>query len=209
MENNDPFFMTGWGREGITDPLKVFSEIFSYMDIEALRRVITKITDYALADKTYSRRAPGDVLVDMKVVRSALLAAHALRDAASKDMEEATKQDPLYPWQYCSGMGKLNHWGDFPRNVSFKEYCNPYNIFKKLFSKRPLSEWINEWEQLVEAALSPCNLDGERSVLRTRTGLLKLLEAAHLVWIRDGDGGFAKQHAAKQSDGQTKPVPVS
>lgn len=208
MENNDPFCMTGWSREGITDPLKVFSEIFSYMDIEALRRVITKITDYALADKTYSRRVPGDVLVDMKVVRSALMAAHALQDVTGKDFD-ATKQDLLYPWQYCSGMGKLNHWGDFPRNVSFKDYCNPYTVFKKLFKKRPLSEWISDWEHLVEAALSPCNLDGERWVLRTRTGLLKLLEAAHLVWIRDGDGGFVKQHAAQQPNGQTKPAPAS
>lgn len=195
--------MAGWSREGITEPLKVVSEIFSYMDIEEWRRVIKKITIYALSGKTYRRRAPGDVLVDMKVVRSALIVAHALQDITGRDFE-ATKQDLLYPWQYCTGMGTLNHWGDFPRNVSFKEYCDPYRVFKKLFKKRPLSEWITDWEKLVEVALSPYALDGELPVLHTHTGLLKLLEAAHLVWIRDGDGGFAKRHAAQQPEEQRK-----
>ncbi|MBO9591288.1 MAG: hypothetical protein J7599_00175 [Niabella sp.] len=208
MKNNDPFDMARWSREGITEPIKGFSEIFSYMDIEGFRRVVKKIADHALTDKIYRQSAPGDVLMDMKVVRSALIAAHALKDTTGKGFE-ATKQDLLYPWQYCTGMGKLNHWGDFPRNVSFKEYCHPYQVFKKLFKRRQLNEWLTDWEKLVEVALSPSNLDGELTVLHARTGLLKLLEAAHLVWIRDGDGGFVKEQAAKQPNGQNKTVPAS
>lgn len=208
MKNNDPFDMAGWGRSGITEPIKVFSEIFSYMDIEGFRRVIKKIAGHALTDKTYHRRAPGDVLMDMKVVRSALIAAHALQDATGKDID-ATKQELLEPWQYCAGTGQLNHWGDFPRNLSFAAYCHPYTVFKKLFRKRQLNEWITDWEKLVEVALSPYNLNRELTVLHTRTGLLKLLEAAHLVWVRDGDGGFVKEPAAKQSKGQHKTEPAS
>ncbi len=200
--------MTGWSREGITDPIEAFAEIFSYMDMGGWRRLITKMAAHALSGKIYHRRAPGDVLVDMKVVRSALMAAHVLQDATGKDMAAAT-QELRGSWPYGSGMGTLNHWDDFPRTISFKEYCHPCTVFKKRFRKRSLSEWINDWEQLVTTALSPCNLDGERWVLRTRTGLLKLLEAAHLVWIREGGGGFGKQQAAHQPEGQHTTAPTS
>ncbi|MCF3107381.1 hypothetical protein LL912_01180 [Niabella sp. CC-SYL272] len=205
MKNNDPFCITGWGREGITDPMEAVAEIFSYMDMGGWRRLITKMAAHALSGKIYHRRAPGDVLVAMKVVRSALMAAYALQDAAGKDIA-VTRQEP---WQYGMGLGTCNHWDDFPRVVSFKEYCRPCSVFKKRFKKRPLSQWINDWEQLVEAALSPCNLDGERWVLRTRTGLLKLLEAAHLVWMRDGGGGSAKQGTTHEPGGQHKTAPTS
>jgi len=208
MKNKDPFCMRGWGREGITDPIEVFAEIFSYMDMGGWRRLITKMAAHALSGSIYRRRAPGDVLVDMKVVRSALMAAYALQGATGKD-RAATGQDLCCPGSYGTDKDQRRHWDDFPRNLSFKEYGHPYRVFKKRFRKRPLSHWINDWEQLVAAALSPCHLDGERLVLRTRTGLLKLLEAAHVAWTRDGNGGFAKQYSAQQSNGQTKPAPAS
>lgn len=200
--------MTGWSREGITDSIEAFAEMFSYMDMGGWRRLITKIAAHALSGKVYRRRAPGDVLVDMKVIRSALMAAHALQDAAGEDMAAAT-QEPCGPWPYGTGMGTGNHWDDFPRNISFKEYSHPYIVFKKRFRKRSLSDWINDWEQLVAAALSSCNLDGERPVLRTRTGLLKLLEAAHLIWTREGGGGFGKQQAARQPGQKHTTAPTS
>ncbi|WP_018626611.1 hypothetical protein [Niabella aurantiaca] len=208
MKNKDPFCMRGWGREGITDPIEVFAEIFSYMDMGGWRRLITKMAAHALSGNIYRRRAPGDVLVDMKVVRSALMAAQALQGATGKD-RAVIRQDLCYPGPYGAGKDQRRYWDEFPRNLSFKEYAHPYRVFKKRFRKRPLSHWISDWEQLAAAALSPCNLDGERLVLRTSTGLLKLLEAAHVAWTRDGGGGFAKQHATRQPEGQTKPAPTS
>ncbi|WP_143019833.1 hypothetical protein [Niabella drilacis] len=94
---------------------------------------------------------------------------------------------------YCCGVGKPDPWGDFPRSLSIKEYCHPYRVFAKLFRQHSLQRWVADWEALVEGALSPCNVGLRLNAICICTGLIKLLEAAHLVWIREGGGGIKLQ----------------
>lgn len=186
----DPFDTACWSKGCIMNPMKVFAEVFSYADIENLRREVRRIATHAAADKVYRRSAPCDVLLDMKVVRSALLAAHALRKRTGAAIDSPTMQLVTPFADYCCGVGKPNPWGDFPRSLSIKAYCHPYRVFAKLFRQQGLALWLADWEALVEAALSPDNAGLRLNAMSICTGLTRLLEAAHLVWVREGGGGI-------------------
>lgn len=161
------------------------------MDIQNLRRETKKIVTYALCAKQYQQRVPCNVLVDMKVIRSVLKAAYALRKTTGAGVI-ATGEETPPAWQYCRSGGRLSHWDDFPRSLSLKEYCSPFRVFKKLFRRCHLRQYVQDWETLVEAALSPYEMDLQLNPVRICTCITKLLEAAHLIWIREGGGGLSR-----------------
>ncbi|MBZ4192155.1 hypothetical protein [Niabella beijingensis] len=179
----DPFNTACWTRGRPGDPVTVFAEVFSYADMAYWRREIKRVVAHAAADKEYRRRAAGALLLDMKVVRSALRAAHALRKARGAEAATAEGEMPR-PQDYCCRVGRQDGWGDLPRCLTLKEYCRPYQVFKKLFGRRGLARRVQDWEAVVEAALSPCSTALRPGALRMYTELIKLLEAAHLVWVR-------------------------
>lgn len=192
---NDLFDTACWCSAPINDAREVFAEVFSYSEIKRLRKEVRRIATYAFADKLYKKQVPCDVLLDMKVVRSALAAAHALRAASGAEVDGTSVRLVTPLVDYCSGVGKPDHWGDFPRSLSRSEYCNPYRVFAQLFKCRSLQRWVADWESLVEGALSSDNARLQLNAVWVCTGLIKLLEAAHLVWVREGGGGIVAASA--------------
>jgi len=155
-----------------------------------MRHDIKMIITYAISNKIYRKIAPSDVLLSMKVVRSTLLAAYALRKSTSTEAIVNSSCEKLMPvpFDYCRNVVEQDLWDNFPRSLSYKEYCCPYLVFKKLFKKGTLNQWIGALENLVEGALSSHKIGeevgGEINIVRIYNWLLKLMEAAHLVWIR-------------------------
>ncbi|WP_460685722.1 hypothetical protein [Niabella aquatica] len=180
----DPFETACWSRGGITDPRQVLAEAFYTTGVETLRTEIKQIINYAQADKLYQRHPPCDVLLDMKIVRSVLKAAHALRDEKGSPVA-VSGNDIFDKSYYCSRYSRCNFWSDFPRCLSQDEFCDPYRVFKKFFKKQPLHQWVQDWEEMTECALSPQSSGTERNTLQFYTRLVKLVEAAHLIDVRE------------------------
>lgn len=176
----DPFDMICWHGEGITDARQAFAAIFSLYMIKDLRVEIRGIVTCAQADKLYQRCPPCDVLLNMKVVRSAIKVAYVLRDE-----NIVQKTDALNTTHYYSYYQTSNLWSSFPRCLSEKEFCNPYSVFKKFFRKQSLDKWVHKWEEVVEYALSPHSSGTELDTLHFYTLMIKLLEAAHLIYMRE------------------------
>lgn len=195
----DPFDAACWCREGITDPRQVLAEAFCTSDIETLRREIKQTISYAQADKLYKDHSPCDVLLDMKIVRSVLKAAHALKDEKGSTVAVAAS-DIFNRNYYCSGYSNASPWSDFPRCLSQNEFCDPYRVFKKFFKKQSLHHWVQDWEETVECALAHDASGTERNALQFYTRLAKLVEAAHLVDVREVThiGGRMKNRFAEK-----------
>ena len=182
--SKDEFDTQCWNYSEISDPYQVFAEAFAHSEMFHFRSMIKKILHYAEADEIYKKKSPCDVLLYMKIIRSVIKAAHFLKEK-KKGPIEVTEHDIFNKNYYCSHFKSSTEWEDFPRFVSMKEFCNPYKVFRKFFNYQPLDQWLRDWEEAVDCALSQSSGGMELDRIATYTHLLKLVEAAHLINLRE------------------------
>jgi hypothetical protein len=180
----DAFDTECWCHRIIADPYQVFAETFFHSEMCHFRSVIKKIFHYAEADEIYKDKSPCDVLLYMKIIRSVIKAAHSLKEKKKGpiDVSELNVFNKNY---YCSHLKTSTEWEDFPRFLSMKAFCNPYPVFKKFFKYQTLEKWLRDWEEAVDCALSECSGGMEIDMIGTYTHLAKLVEAAHLINVRE------------------------
>jgi len=189
----DEFDTECWCYNIIADPYQVMAEAFSTAGMPHLRGFIKKILHYSEAQKVYPENSPCDVFLYMRVVRSLIKAAHVLKEKENGPIE-VSEQDVFNKNYYCSHYKTANEWEQLPRFVSLKEFCNPYRVFKKFFKYQPLNEWLHDWEEMVDCALSQCSGEQELEMIAVYSHLCKLVEAAHLINVREVNhiGGMLK-----------------
>jgi len=189
----DEFETRSWCYRVVSDPYQVLAEAFSTAGMPHLRGFIKKALRYSEAKKVYRENSPSDVLLYMRVVRSLIMAAHVLKEKKNGPID-VSEHDAFNKNYYCSHYQMDNEWGQFPRFLSMKEYCNPYRVFDKLFKYETLDEWLHDWEEIVDCALSPCSGELEIEMIAVYTRLCKLVEAAHLINVREVNhiGGMLK-----------------
>ena len=97
------------------------------------------------------------------------------------------------PALYCSKLytGET-HWDYFPRHLSRAEYLDPYWALEKCFQHKSSTEWKEFLMGLFYAAAKDDNTLAEdchdADVYRSCRGLFKLLEACHLIKVRERGG---------------------
>lgn len=94
------------------------------------------------------------------------------------------------PALYCGrAHDHYNAWDYFPRYLTRKEFMDPYRVFGKLARYKRLPAWRDIVQNLFSSAVSGKRIftccEDENFYLTGRL-LLKLVEAAHLVWVREG-----------------------
>jgi len=88
---------------------------------------------------------------------------------------------------YCGWHKGKTPWDFFPRHLSKKEYLNPFIVLDKFTSYKSLSGWKYLLNDLLNHALSIeriTDFDTGESLLTTSMHLHKLLEATHLIEVR-------------------------
>ena len=187
MKDNTPediFDTQCWMNGIITDPYKVIAELFSSSECYHLRSVILKLIQCTPLPKIYSDKPPVDVILYMRMVSSTIRVAYVLLDKKRGGIV-VDKEDLLNKKYYRSRYMFTDKWTDFPRFLTKKEFCNPYIVFRKFFNCKSLNNWINIWRDIVDGALNPdggCYLEHELTVYMH---LAKLIEAVHLVHVRE------------------------
>ena len=93
------------------------------------------------------------------------------------------------PSLYCGAAYKhYTAWDYFPRYLTRKEFTDPYRVFDKLARYKRLPEWRDLVQNLFSSAVSGKRIytccDDQNLYLTGRL-LLKLIEAAHLVYVRE------------------------
>ena len=147
------------------------------------RRLIKKLVCHASGAGVYKGHSPGDILLYSKIIRSLIKAAHALRHKKHSSVT-IKKEDLFNKKYYCSHYVSADAWKEFPRCLSEKEYSDPYRTFQQFFSYQSLNGWLQCWEQVVVNALNS-DSTSITAPLKVCIWLIKLVEAAHLVDVRE------------------------
>jgi len=189
----DEFETRSWCYRVVSDPYQVLAEAFSTAGMPHLRSFIKKALHYSDAKKVYPENSPSDVLLYMRVVSSLIKAAHVLKEK-KKGPIDVSEHDAFNKNYYCSHYQLSNEWEQFPRFLSMKEFCNPYRVFKRFFNYQILDEWLNDWKEVVDCALSQCSGELNLEMISVYTHLCKLVEASHLINVREVNhiGGMLK-----------------
>lgn len=187
MEQKPPtdiFNTQRWFANDITDPYQVIAEFFSHAEVYHFRTVIKKLLFYAESDKIYDGKPPADVYLYMRIIDSLIRAAYSLKDKRKGPLK-VLKVDVFNKKYYCSHYKFSNEWTDFPRSLSIEEFCNPYRVFKKFFKYQDMAKWISDLELITDSALTPAKGCLLLDSLTTYFYLAKLIEAAHLIDVRE------------------------
>lgn len=183
----DVFATTGWLSRKETDPHQVIAEFFSVFSLTGIRQTIKGLLLSAYRKKIYNKRAPCDVLFDMKVLESLIRAAHLLTEKKRKTPIKVNDSDLLDKKFYCGRHAFSTEWDFLPRTLSVNEYKNPYLAFKRFFKYQDLPQWKKDLEDILHTSLSRSKEVSEMNVelLPVYFHLTKLVEAAHLIDIRE------------------------
>ncbi len=125
-----------------------------------------------------------------------LLEAATLLGKTCKATLADDEPDPMNPrWYLGRHTDKFTHWDFLPRHLSQKQYRNPYHVFHQCTRKSTLPQWRALLEDLLAAA-SYCNMHGEDGCISYSDKepsarahckrLVELVEAAHLIYVREG-----------------------
>jgi hypothetical protein len=180
----DEFDTLCWVNEIITDPSQVIAESFFCSGFYNLKSTIKKLMEYCISSKMYKEKPAADVLLYMRIIHSVIKAAHILKEKKSSEIV-LDKNDLLNNKYFFSNRTLDDDWTDFPRFLSKKEYCNPYKVFRKFFKYQALDSWLTIWKDIIDGALCPEEARFSINELIVYTYLVKLVEAAHLIDVRE------------------------
>jgi hypothetical protein len=176
---------------------RVFEEEINLMEA---RKYLEKWLVAIFYDKPVLDRNALMVLMGLQEMLLKLLeAAHLLQmeDPALREEIAITVMKGIglpVPALYCGVMHKHSYtaWDYFPRHLNRKEFANPYRVFYKLCQYKRLPEWRNTLQHFFSGAVAGgpvYTYFEDENIYLTCKLLLKLVEAAHLVKVREGKAG--------------------
>lgn len=133
----------------------------------------------------YDKEEPAAVLAKFKAVVSVMLAADKInRDKKSSPLtitlpEFADKRLYARPYATCP------EWEYLPKILTTKEYRDPYIVFRKFFKYQPVEQWRENIALVLDYALAGYNESCDLNLLQLYFYLTKLMEAAHLIDVRE------------------------
>ncbi|AEV98140.1 hypothetical protein A4D02_33655 [Niastella koreensis] len=186
-----------WYKEPITDPNQVFAEFFTAAALKDYRKRIKSVLIAAFGKRIWRKENPGALLYYFKLIESVINAAWLINKENKTSPLVIRIEDSFNPNLFCSWQADSTQFDFFPRFLSFKEYVNPYIVFKRFFKYLALPAWKVELQDLLEYALVETSLPeaGEnKDMLSLYFHLSKLIEAAHLIDVRENNhiGGNPK-----------------
>jgi len=189
-----------WYKEKITDPYQVIAEFFCSAGLTAYRKCIKAALGAASGKHIWRKYNPGDLLYEFKMIESVINAAYLINKENKTSPLIIKKESSFNPNLFCGWHVDSTQWDYFPRVLSFKEYVNPYLTFKRFFKYLPLPKWKQELQDLLEFSLVKTSLAEagiEKDMLSLYFHLTKLVEAAHLIDVRETThiGGHLKNRA--------------
>jgi hypothetical protein len=173
-----------WAGIAVTDPYQVLAETFSTSGTYRLKFFIQRLIESATSEGIYDDKPPVDALLYTRLIHSVIKAAHVLKDT-KRSAIEVDDDDLLNPAFFACNRMFHDAWIDFPRFLSKKEFCNPYSVFRRFFKFLSMQNWVDYWREAGDRALSPESSNYDISELKTCTHLFKLIEAAHLIDVRE------------------------
>jgi hypothetical protein len=181
----------------ICNPYSVIEDFFSNYDLPRARHDLDKWFRSAFAQKSRLGKKESLSLLDLREHLIRLLeAAQLLNDDSAYDEKalQLTANDAVLmnTALYYNPCKNSLAWECFPRYLSRTEYANPYIVFEKCLGQLDLNGWRKFLKNLFYAATYDIQVNeavNDDDLYYTCKCLFKLVEACHLVKVRDIDSG--------------------
>jgi len=184
---HDYFLGSIWHREIIASPDQVITDFCRDRDVNCYRKGIKALLLAATTEDIYSKGSPSDLLYEMKMVESLINAAYLINQQDRYSELEIGDEDLFNPALFRYGHGRASDWHCFPRNLSLKEYKNPYLAMRRFFRVMDLPAWKSILNDIVDFALGEDSInDAEIDIdlVSVYIYLTKLIESAYLIEAR-------------------------
>ncbi|MBO9619323.1 MAG: hypothetical protein J7539_09845 [Niabella sp.] len=200
MKNKDPFKTRCWAGLAVRDPYQVLAECFQFADIGSFRKTIRQVLLSAAKNKIHQKEEPASVLDSFKAIRSVMLAARAFCRQKKLSALLLTPEQFTDKRLYARPNADCAEWKCLPKNLSEKEYQDPYVVFYRFFKYQDIKQWRQSIEHILTYALSSCSEDIDLDLLKLYLHLTRLMEAAHLIDVREvlHIGGYLKPALRKE-----------
>jgi hypothetical protein len=175
-----------------------YSCIHQFFDVFGIQYAI-QYTESALraatSRKIWNREDPSGLLFYMEKLELlctavfAIYYSRALLPEAILPEPEDGEPDMLISEHFHDRYFNSSTWINFPRNLTARQYYNPYKAIKKFCKYMASPEWKAFCKELTENALAQCpdEMYDAYDILTIRMHLLRMIEACHLVLVRTGD----------------------
>jgi len=208
---------------------QIISDFFNAYSLSHATALLFGSLQAANKGKIWKGRTSADLLYFFKKLEELLLASFDLVNDSSR-REGAMIENNAEGWfltdykNYCGWHVDSTPWDFFPRNLTQKEFLDPWKALKKITRYGSVDEWKEYLYEILYHAMARYSINEEEiNLLEVRLLLHKLLEASHLIEIRaiheDEDGSrpkwkdrakiLAKRQQAGTSPGNDKSQPVN
>lgn len=188
-------------NEEISRPYEVIHDFFSAFEKHRTITILQRWL-YSVCSNKKCKESPSTLLFFYEKIEYLIEAAYLISQLNNSERKAVLQNDSenedfniMSAEYFCAwGSSKFTQnpakliWQDFPRSLNTKEFFNPYSVFKKTFRFYSLGEWRQELSNLFNIALSKESLldDGlDTDILSVEKHLLKLIDASHLIDIRE------------------------
>ncbi|MDE3183973.1 MAG: hypothetical protein KGM16_11195 [Bacteroidota bacterium] len=185
-ENSRDIFETKcWQYKIIDDPYQVFAESFCFANISSFRKVIRQVLLFATKSKVFNKEEPAALLAEFKAVISVILAANKINEEKRSGSLKLTLEKFADKRLYARPFSACPEWEYLPKVLSIKEYKNPYKVFQKFFKYQPVEKWREDIGLVLDYALGAYTDSCDLKLLKMYFHLVKLMEAAHIIDVRE------------------------
>lgn len=196
-------------EENLSDPYQVIAAFFDLCSVSSHRRHIYTWLEAVNQNDYWRESCPSELLFYYGKLVHLIRAVHLIYER-SKERKTAidllkekgydVETNLLHPALYF-GWGRYDTiWDHFPRSLNMEEYIDPYLVLPQFFELYDLNEWCKELNNLLSGGLSSDNpaefLGQDQNMLLIQKNLLKLIEAVHLIDVREVEDieGFKKKY---------------
>jgi hypothetical protein len=184
-ENPPDIFETKcWEYQVINDPYQVFAQCFCFADISSFRKAIRQVLLFATRSKVYNGE-PAALLAKFKAIISIILAANKINEDKRVGSLKLTLKKFADKRLYSRPFSTCPEWEYLPKTLTTKEYQDPYRAFRKFFKYQDVEKWREDLALVLDYALGAYNDSCDLNLLQMYFHLTKLMEAAHIIDVRE------------------------
>lgn len=175
-----------------------FSSLHDFFDLYSLGeaiRLLKQVVKSSADKKEWKKGPPSDLLYFTEQLHSLCSTAYIISGTITDDepyvlsiLTPSKQLSCLKNARFISQSQFATVWNCFPRHLKLEEFCNPFLILKKFMIHASKEQWQKTVREFAFFALSKHSSDDEyptSELLKNQKILLQLLEACHLLHVRD------------------------
>lgn len=173
---------------------QVIHHFFSENSLGHYRKYITSMLKAAYSEGYWKKSDPGRLLHFQQMMQELIEAVYEFVKEGKSGIKLDSKtviQEAIIKGEgdislFHAHYSEENIWALFPRNLSQKEFQNPFLVYRKFFRLQGYKSWVMDFGELVSLALSPFGNESalDYDYLEIHRLLQKMVEASHLIEIR-------------------------